>query len=282
MAIVTIFFWAANYPATRYVLPYYSAVSISVFRILTAAAVLIVVGVVKKIRLPYKRDLPKIVFGGFLGIFLFNIFFSIGAENVVSGVGSFIINSAPIFALIMSRLFLKEIVKPACWIGVILSFCGLVTVMLSQTAGFSFSRGVIILLLAANATSAYNVILRSLLKTYTYFETAAYCVTTAAVFFLTLIPFIIRDLPASPPLSASLVVVLSGVFATGLAYLTWGYAMSKAEKTAHITVFMYLTPFIASLIGYLWLGDTMTTWALLGGFVIIAGMLLTNTLGKSQ
>jgi drug/metabolite transporter (DMT)-like permease len=126
------------------------------------------------------------------------------------------------------------------------------------------------------------VILRSLLKTYTSFEITTYCVTSAAVFFLVFIPSVISDLPGGPPLSANLVIISMGVFPAGLAYLTWGYALSKAEKTAHVTVFVYLTPFIATLIGYFWLGEAIYLLSILGGVAIIAGMVLTNTLGKSK
>jgi len=282
MAMFSVLSWAANYPATRYALQYYSPSSIAALRLFTSAIILIIVGVAKKIRPPDKKDLPKIIACGFIGIFLFNIFLNIGASYVVSGVGSFIINSAPVFTLVLSRFFLKETVKPACWIGVLVSLCGLVTVMLSQTTGFSLNIGVVFLLLAAIATSTYNVIARSLLKTYTFFESTTYCVTAAAAFFLTFIPFIIREFPGNHPLSASLIIFLMGVFPAGLAYLTWAYALSKAEKTTHVAVFLYLTPFIATLIGFFWLGEFIYILSLIGGAVIIGGMVLTNTLGKSQ
>jgi len=282
MAMVSILSWAANYPATRYVLQYYSPGSIAMLRALIAAAILLTVAFARKTRLPEKKDLPRIVIAGFVGIFMFNVSMNIGASYVVSGVGSFIINSAPVFTLILSRLFLKEIVKPACWIGVMISFCGLVTVMMSQTTGFTLNIGVFILLICALAHSSYNVILRGLLKTYTFLETATYTVTTAAVFFLTLTPLFVRDLPNRPPLSANLVVFLMGIFPAGLAYLTWGYALSKAEKTTHVTVFLYLTPFLATLIGFLWLGEPIYLLSIMGGVVIIGGMVLTNTLGRSK
>ena len=282
MAMFSVLMWAANYPATRYALQFYSPAAIAALRLFTSAVILIIIGAAKKIRLPDKKDLPKIIACGFIGIFLFNIFLNIGATYVVSGVGSFIINSAPVFTLVLSRLFLKETVKPACWIGVLISLCGLVTVMLSQTTGFTLNIGVVFLLFSAISTSAYNVIARNLLKTYTFFESTTYCVTAAAAFFITFIHFINLEFPGNHPLSASLIIFLMGVFPAGLAYLTWAYALSKTDKTTHVAVFLYLTPFISTLIGFFWLGESLYILSLAGGFVIIGGMVLTNTLGKSR
>jgi len=282
MAMVAVVSWAANYPATRYVLPYFSPLSIAMMRFLVATIILVIIAVVKKTRLPDKRDIPMFVLCGFCGLFLFTVLLNVGVTYVVSGVGSFIINSTPIFTLILSRLFLKEVVKPACWFGILLSFCGLAAVMASQMVGFSLNIGVFLLLFGAVAQSSYNVIQRGLLKRYTFFEAVLYSVIPANVFFFLFIPNVVSDLLSNPPLDASLVLILIGIFPGAVAYLTWGYALSKAEKTAHITVFLYLTPFIAALLGFLWLGETMAIWAFIGGVVIIAGMVMTNTLGKSR
>ena len=282
MAMFAVLMWALNYPAIRYVLPYYSPGSIAILRIFISSIFLIVVAAIKKIRLPEKKHLPRIVLCGFIGIFLFNVFLNVGASYVASGVGSFIINSSPVFTLIMSRFILKEVVRPACWFGIIISFCGLMTVMMSQVAGFSINVGVLILLLAAFSTSGYNVILRSLLKTYTAFEATTYAVVSSTVFFLVFIPDAVRDISANPPMIASFFIVQMGIFPAGLAYLAWGFALAKAEKTAHATVFLYLTPFIAAIIGYLWLRESIYLLSMVGGAVIIGGMVLTNTLGKSK
>jgi len=77
-------------------------------------------------------------------------------------------------------------------------------------------------------------------------------------------------------LSVNLLVIFMGVFPAAVAYLAWSYALSKAIKTAHVTVFSYLIPFISALIAYFWLREVLSVYVLIGGIVIIAGMLLTN------
>jgi len=282
MALVSVIFWAVNYPATRYVLPYYSPGSLSMLRFFIASIILTVFAVIKKSRLPDKKDLLLFVFNGFAGIFLFAYFLNTGVRFVASGVASFIINSAPVFTLVLARLFLKEIVKPACWIGIFISFFGLAAIMLSQTVGFSLNIGVFLLLIAAISNSVYNVVQRILLRKYTFLETVTFSMIPANLFLFIFIPDVVRDLSSSPPPLATLIVVLMGFFPGAIAYLSWGYALSIVEKTTHVTVFLYLVPFLATLMGFLWLDETMTIWAFIGGVAIIAGMVLTNTLGKAR
>jgi len=250
-------------------------------RFAVASTILIVLGIIMKIRLPKVRDLPECVaFGGF-GMFLYMLTLNTGTLHVVAGVSSFIVASAPVFTLIICRLFLKEIVKPACWVGVILSFCGIIVVMMSQTTGFKINIGTVLLLGTAICGSIFSVAQRMLVKKYTLTETTAYGVLTGTIFMLPYIPAAIRELPAST-LPYNLAVIYLGIFPVVIAYHTWGYALKKAEKTTHVTVFLYLVPFFASLIGLFWLGETFSLISLFGGVVIIAGVVLTNVLGRSH
>ena len=280
VAMIPVLLWAANFPATRYVLQDYSPGSIALLRSLVAVVVMSVAAIAKKIRMPRKKDLPMFALSGFTGVFLFTFLINTGARYVESGVGSFIVNSAPVFTLIFAILLLKERAKPICWVGVLLSLCGLIVIMVNQIAGLEFNIGVFLLLIAAIVTSLYNIILRGLLKTYSSIEVALYSLIPATVCMLVFIPEAVRDIPEST-LSANIFLVLLGVFPAAIAHLAWAYALSRAEKTTNVTVFLYLIPFIATIIGFFWLGETLSIWSFIGGVVIIAGMVLTNTLGKS-
>lgn len=281
MAMVSVVIWSSAFAASRYSLVYYSPMSLMLLRFLVASATLVIIGAARGIRLPKKSDVPKFAVGGFVGLFLYMVFFNAGSVTVVSGVGSFVIASAPVYTLILSRVLLKETVRPVGWLGVAVSFCGLVVVMLSQVTEFSFNTGVLLMLGSAISTSGHNIIQRSLLKTYSALESTTYTVIAATIFMLVFLPGAIREFPGAP-LDINLVVVYLGVFPAALGYLAWGFTLSKAEKTTHVTVFLYLIPFTASLIAYVWLRETFTLMSLFGGIVIIAGMLMTNTLGKSK
>ncbi|MCL2153306.1 MAG: DMT family transporter [Oscillospiraceae bacterium] len=274
-ALFTIVLWSSAFPASKYSLDYYSPGSIMLLRFIVASVTLGIIGIIRKIKLPKVKDLPLFALAGFVGMFLYMYCFNTGTAYVASGISSFIIASAPVFAIVLSRIILKEVVKPACWAGVGVSFCGLVIITLSQTTDFTLNVGVFLLLGAAIATSLYNILQRKLLKTYSALEATTYTIVIATLFMFIFLPTFIRELPGST-LAVNLIVSYLGVFPAALAFLSWGFALSKAEKTTHITVFLYLVPFFASFIAYLWLRETISIWAFLGGVVIIAGMVLSN------
>ena len=267
--------WASAFPATRYALNYYSPVSLMVMRFVAASVTLIIVGAFKKISLPKVKDIPIFIASGLSGVFLYSYLFNTGSVSVPAGVSSFIIASSPIFTLILTRIFLKEIVKPLCWVGVLISFGGLAAVTLTQTTEFSFDIGVILVVCAALCSGAYSAIMRVLTKKYTALEATTYTIIAGTLGTLLFLPTAIGEMPNSN-LTVNLIVIFMGIFPAAIAYLAWSYALSKAHKTANVTVFSYLIPFISALIAYVWLRETLTVFVLIGGMVIIGGMVMTN------
>jgi len=281
LALISVLIWSSAFATSRYALTYYSPMSVMLLRFLSASAALIIVGLIKKIRLPRKEDILKFIGGGFIGVFLYMFFFNIGTVTVVAGVSSFIVASAPVYTLILSRVLLKEVVKPICWVGVIVSFCGLVIIMISQLTEFTFSIGIVLIFFSALSTGTHNIIQRGFLKRYTALEATTYTFIGATILMLVFTPGMIRELPGSP-LSVNLIVLYLGIFPAAIGYLCWGAALSKAEKTTHVAVFLYLSPFTASLLAFVWLGETFSLLTFFGGVVIIAGMAITNLLGRSE
>lgn len=278
-AIIAMILWASAFPATRYVLQYYSPATIMLLRFTAASITLIIIGIIRKIRLPNKKDLPLATLSGLSGVFLYSLLFTTGSVTVIAGISSFIISTAPLFTLILSRIILKEKLKLICWVGVGVSFIGLAGVTLSQITEFTFNLGVLLLICAAISSAVYTIVIRRLTtKTttaYNALEVTTYTIVIGTIGMLIFIPYAIREIPESN-VTVNLLVLLMGILPSAIAYLSWSYALAKAEKVAHITVFTYLIPFISALIAYFWLDETMSIYALIGGIVIIIGMLMTN------
>ncbi|MCL2202204.1 MAG: DMT family transporter [Oscillospiraceae bacterium] len=275
LALLSVVIWSSAFPGTRYALDYYGPMSLMLMRFIPASITLIIIGIIKKIRLPRKQDILKFLAGGFAGVFLYMLFFNLGAVSVVSGVAGFIVASSPVYTLILSRIFLKETVKPLGWAGVLVSFGGLIIIMVSQVTEFALGAGIFLIFVSAISTGVHSIIQRNFLKHYTALEATTYTMIGATVFMLIFIPEMIREIPGNT-LPVNLVVLYLGIVPAALGYLCWGFALSKAENTVKIAVFLYLIPFFASLLAFVWLGETFSLLTFMGGVVIIAGMLLTN------
>jgi len=274
-ALITVSLWASAFPVVKYLLDYYSAESIMVFRFLIASLTIIAVIVIKKVRMPETKDLPLFALAGFLGIFLYSWLFITGVNTVPSGVSSFLIASAPVFVTLFSIALLKEKVGLLSWAGILISFCGLIVITASQMSGFVMNSGVILLVGASISTSLYTIIQRKLTKKYTPFEAAAYSILFGTLFTLIFLPDLIKELPGTP-LAVNIIPVYLGIFPAAIAYLSWSYALSKSRSTAHVTMFVYLIPFLATLLAFLWLGESIALSAFIGGVVIIIGMFISG------
>ena len=278
-AMLATFLWASAFPATRFALQYYSPVSLMVMRFVAASLTLLIVGIVKKIKPPRLRDLPMFAASGLTGVFLYSYLFNTGSVSVSAGVSSFIIASSPIFTLILTRIFLKEIVRPICWIGVLISFGGLAAVTLTQVNEFSLDFGIFLVICASISSGAYSAIMRGLTKSYTALEATTYTIIAGTLGTLIFLPSAIREIPGSN-LTVNIVVVFMGIFPAAIAYLAWSYALAKAKMTAHVTVFSYLIPLISALLAYVWLQETLSVFTFIGGLIIIIGMVVTNVFDR--
>ena len=271
----TVLLWSSAFPAVRFCMKYYSPEALMLFRFLVASVFLLGYNGIKKVKPPDVKDLPMFAAAGFFGIFLYMWAFNTGTNMVNSGISGFIIASAPVFTLILSIIFLKEKAKPLVWVGVLISFAGIVIIGSTQIIDTQLNTGVWLLVAAAVLTSIFNIIQRNILRKYSAMQSVTYSITFATLFMCFFFPNLIREF-AYAPLSVNIAVVYLGLFPAALAYLMWSYALSKTDKTVHVTSFLYLTPFLASVIAFLWLGETMPGFAVLGGIVIISGMVLTN------
>jgi len=278
-AFLAAFLWASAFPATRYALDYYSPVSLMVLRFAIASITLGIIGIIKRISLPKLKDIPLFIASGLTGVFLYSYLFNTGSVTVPAGVSSFIIASAPIFTLILTWIFLKEKAKPLCLVGFLISLCGLAAVTLTQSMEVSFDIGLVLVISAAVSSGIYSTVMRVLTKKYTALEATTYTIIAGTIGTLLFLPNAAGEIPDSN-LTVNLVVVFMGIFPAAFAYLAWSYALEKATKTVHVTVFSYLIPFISALIAYLWLHETLSLFTLIGGLVIIAGMIMTNVFDR--
>jgi len=278
---LVVLFWASAFPAVRYSLQYYSPEALMLFRFLVASAVLLGYCIIKKIPPPKKKDLPLFTLSGFIGLFLYMWAFNAGTAFVSAGISSFLIATAPLFTLIMSIFYLKEKATPTIWLGVFISFGGLAIISFTQAGEAQLNIGIILLLGASIFTSIFTIIQKKLLLTYSAIQASTYSVIIGTVFMFVFFPALIREYPYAST-SVNLIIVYLGIFPAAIAYFFWSLALSRAEKTIYVTSFLYLVPFLSSILAFFWLGEEISFLALVGGVIIIVGMIITNVVKEKS
>jgi len=74
---------------------------------------------------------------------------------------------------------------------------------------------------------------------------------------------------------AWLALIFSGSFGIALAYFFWNYGVSKLGS-ARTSLYSNLTPPVALLVAWLWLGETLTAQQWWGALLALAGVVLAR------
>lgn len=243
-----------------------------------ASAVLAGYAALTRMRLPEMRDIPAIMLLGFLGITVYHVALSYGEVSVTAGAASLLIASGPVFTALLATFFLGERLNVWGWLGIAASFLGVTIVALGEGEGVQFDPGAFLILLAAFSTSLYFVFQKPYLRKYSALQFTAYTIWAGTLFMLAFILGLAQAVRTAP-LDATLAVVYLGVFPAALAYVTWTYALSRAPASIAAS-FLYLSPVLALLIAWIWLGEMPPTLSLTGGFLSLLGVVLVNTRGR--
>ena len=135
---VTIVFWSSAFAGIRSALQNYSPFHLALLRFLIASGVLVVYSVVKKVQFPNLRDIPKIMFLGFLGVTVYHIALNYGEISVTAGAASLLIASTPAITALFAVIFFNESMNRLGWLGIVTSFFGVVLVTLGEGHGQYF------------------------------------------------------------------------------------------------------------------------------------------------
>jgi drug/metabolite transporter (DMT)-like permease len=277
---VALLLWAAAFAGIRAGLESYGPGQVALLRFGTASVVLAAYALVRRMRLPDARDLPTIVLAGFLGITVYHVALNYGEQTVQAGAAALLISTSPVFTAMLSTRFLGERLTPWGWAGVLIAFAGAVVIAFGQGGGVSFNADAMLILVAAVATSLYFIVSKPPLRRYNSVEFTSYAIWAGTVPLLVFLPGLLSQMPSAAP-SSTLAVVFLGIFPGAIAYVAWGYALSRMPASV-LSTFLYFQPVNAAVIAWLWLGEIPTALTLVGGVVSLAGVILVNTKGSAR
>jgi len=276
----TLIFWASAFAGIKVGLVGYSPGSLVLLRFLTASVVLLMYAIITRMPLPEKRDIPMLLFLGFIGITIYHLALTFGEVKVTAGSASLLIASAPIFTAILAIFILKERISVWGWIGVLLSFVGIGLVVKGEGGGVSFEPAAFLIILAAVSTSFFFVLQKPYLKKYSPLRFTAYAIWSGTLFQLVFLSGLAQSIKDAP-VESTLAVVYMGVFPAALAYISWAYVLSHIPASIAGS-YLYLSPVLAIFIAWIWLEEIPAFLSLAGGFLALIGVVIVNVWGNKQ
>lgn len=280
---VTVFIWASTFTVIKIGLERITPLNLSFVRSILATFFLLgwllLKGNQQEIARALKFHLGYIIGLGVVGVALFNIFQNIGIGLTSSGIASLLVASNPVFILILGASFLGEKITKSKAAGIVLGFVGIIIVtflgknmaLLLRSGSF---WGNILALLSAVCWAVYSVMNKNALKRYSpLILTALAYVFGSLILFFFCFTFEDVSLIFQCSLSSWLILLYLGILASGVTFYLWNYALSIMEAS-RVSVFIFLIPVLAILLGKVILNETITGFTFLGTALVLSGIYL--------
>ncbi|NRD80898.1 EamA family transporter [Bacillus sp. BRMEA1] len=269
-----IFLWGSAFAGIRVGLESYTPEHLALSRLLIGYIALIFIAIITQMHLPELKDIPIILLLGFLGFTVYHTALNVGEETVSAGAASLLVSTTPIFSTLLAVWFLRERFGLSRWIGSSISFFGVVLISLGTGGAVSFTNGVLFILLAAFSESIYFVFQTRYLKKYGFLAFTTYTIWAGTFFMLFFFPGLISEMTKSS-IDSTLSIVYLGLFPTVIPYLALAYVTSHVGAS-EATSSLYLTPALAFVIAWIWLGEVPTLLSLVGGVITLSGVMFMH------
>ena len=215
--------------------------------------------------------------------FLYFLGESFGLTYVSSTVGSVIISTIPVFAVIFAWVIYRERLKLVNYLGVIISFIGVIIFITNSTGNITMNpRGLALMFLAVVSAVGYNMVLHRLAHEYDPVTIVNIQNIIGAILFLPLfLMFDLKDLLATGIVAKSFgSVILLAIFASCGAFVLFAYSV-RYVGIARANIFSNLIPVFTAVFAFLIVGDRLTARNGVGMAVVIAGLFLSQA-GKNR
>ncbi|MET0532321.1 MAG: EamA family transporter [Microvirga sp.] len=272
--IVTILAWASAFPAIRAGLESFSPVELGSLRFAIAAVPAALLLAVTRPAWPTLPDFLRLAVGGVLFVAFYTALLNMGEMTVSAGAASFIINTNPILTAGLAMLVLGERFSARAWVGTAVSFAGIGLIASGEGEGMHLDTGALLILGAALCNSVTTVVQKPLFARHKPLTVSAWNMVIGSLALAPWLPNAAREFAAASPSGIQAVIYL-GLVPSLVAYGTWSVALSRLPAS-RASNFMYCVPPVATLLGFLWLGELPTLLGAIGGAMALVGVAVVN------
>lgn len=274
--VAVAFVWGLTFLSTKIVVAVIPPMTLALMRFIVATPLLFVIALLSRNSLVLARkDMAPMALSGFVGVTLYFYFENNGILLLSASESSIIVGTIPVVTLVVDMLLFRRKAKPRVAAGIVLSFVGVVAIVLRGESAPSSLAGYLFMLGAVISWVAYSFITKPLADRYSLLS-----ITFWQIFFglLGCIPFVFAENPNLAGLSLPIAghVLFLGVLASAIGY--WFYVIVLDRLGAsRSSVFINLIPVVSVAASYVFLGERLSFLQLAGGAAAMAGVYLATS-----
>ena len=233
----------------------------------------------RPVREPLTRaELGRLALIGFVSLTVYFSFENLGIARTSASEAAILIATIPIFVAVIGAFVPAERPSGRQWAGILLSFAGIVALVLAAGgAGGGSLAGNLLVLAASVSGAAYGILARRLLVSRSALFVTTWQNLFGALFMapLALVEALVMGV-RRPTVPAAGGVLFLTLVCSILAYLLLNYAF-RFLPASRVSVFINLTPVVAVASAYVLLGERLTVGQGVAAAVVVAGVWVTNT-----
>ncbi|MFS0690431.1 DMT family transporter [Sporosarcina sp. 179-K 8C2 HS] len=275
---ITMLLWGINLPMLKYLLTFMHPVTMTALRVLTAGiTVFAILGALKLVRLPTKKEWTYIIGGAALNVVLHHYFLNMGLFRTTGTNASLILGTGPVLTAVCTALILRNYPTRIQWLGAIVGFIGIGSVVLAggdSLSGLKLGDAFIFIAILVQVLSF--LVIAKAARTLDPRVLTAYMLIAGSLL-LFVISFIqepgeFAKFTTVPP-SFWVVFAASAILSTAVGHMLYNYSIAQIGPSK-AAIFMNLNTLFALTSSALFLGEIITGRHLIGFLLIIIGVML--------
>lgn len=277
-----------NVPVGKYLLSgWISPIALTLTRITFAAIIFWIISLFVKKEKVASGDFPLIALAAIVGIVATQLTFSWGLSFTTPVNFALIVALNPIIVLLLSAVFLKEVINGRKILGVVLGISGAILITIQIKSGNVANNnltGIGLAIVNTLMLASYLIIIRKIVVKYSPVTLLKWMFLFAAI---VLIPFAVWDLPHQKIYSGEsnlqVLTLLSFTlfFSTVLNNLLLPVGLKYLRPTV-ASIYINLQPVIASVVA-IWIGQDFFSWDKpLAALLVISGVILVTRSSMKQ
>jgi drug/metabolite transporter (DMT)-like permease len=283
---LTALFWSLNWVIGRAIAGHVTPFALTYIRWIVALAVMLPFAwpAIRAHREAIRRNWKMIAWLGFWGTGLHNVFAYAGLQYTSATNGVILNSSVPIMIILLGWLIYRDTITRKQALGVAISMAGVLAILTrgdpSVLASLQLNKGDVIVVVGMVFWAAYTVFLRHKPVDVPGLALLACCAVVGVMLLTPLVAIEMVFLGGHVEVNAATLAAMLyvGVFPSFVGYIFWNRGVAEVGPNV-AGIFMHLMPVFGSLLAWMFLGERIQAFHIVGIALILLGITLT-TRGK--